>query len=85
MKEKEENYNVRLITKGNIPSWDIYKGSKGWYAIIKTDDEMVINDFKKWFSELNNNYKYENIYDNWFIFISNGEDIELEELNDCIK
>ena len=80
-----DNYNAYLITNGNIPSWDIYNGTKGWYAIIKTDDEDVINDFKNWFNNKDNNYKYFNIYENWYVFISNGNDIDFKELNDCIK
>lgn len=49
--KNRDNYNAGLITNGNIPSWDIYSGLYGTYAIIKTDDEIVINDFKKWFNE----------------------------------
>ena len=84
-KNHNENYNARLITNGNIPSWDIYSGAKGWYAIIKTSDEMVINDFKNWFNDKDNNYYYTNIYDNWYLFISNGNDFDFRELNDCIN
>lgn len=80
-----DNYNAYLITSGNIPSWDIYSGSKGTYAIIKTDDNVVIDDFKNYFNNINNNYKYVNIFENWYVFISTGNDINLKELNDCIK
>ena len=80
-----DNYDARLITNGNIPSWDIYSGLNGTYAIIKTDDEIVINDFKKWFYEKNKNYKYINVYDNWYVFISNGNEFDVKELNDCIQ
>ncbi len=80
-----ENYNAYLITKGNIPSWDIYSGAKGTYAIIKTEDDVVINDFKKWFNEKDTNYKHLNIYDNWYVFVSNGNDFDSKELNDCVN
>ena len=79
-----ENYDARLITDGNISSWDIYNGSMGWYAIIKTDDKKVIDDFKKWFNAKNSNYKYLNIYENWYVFISDGNLIDFRILNDCI-
>ena len=80
-----DNYDAKLITKGNIPSWDIYSGLNGTYAIIKTNDEIVINDFKKWFNEKNTNYKYLNVYDNWYVFVSNGNELDVKELDDCIQ
>ena len=78
-----DNYDAKLITNGNIPSWNIYSGSKGTYAIIKTNDDLVVNDFKKWFNEKSTDYKYLNIYENWYVFVSNGND--LESLDDCIN
>ena len=82
--KNRDNYNANLITNGNIPSWDIYTGSKGTYAIIKTDDELVINDFKKWFNEKDANFNYLNIYENWYVFVSNGNDLNNKTLNECV-
>ena len=86
----DSNYylvDARSITNGNIPSWEIYKNDNvGAYAIIRTDDEIVINDFKKYFNDIDSNYKYINIYEDYYIFIGNGfNDYNLRELNECIK
>ena len=80
-----DNYNAHLITNGNILSWDIYTSTKGTYAIIKTNDETVIEDFKEWFNKNNTNKNYFNIYDNWYIFINNVNDLNNIKLNECIK
>ena len=86
---ENEVYKVdaRKITSGNIYSWDIYKNDKvGSYAIIRTNDNQVIEDFKKYYNNLTSNYKYVNIYEDWYVFIGNGfDDIDLRELRECIK
>lgn len=86
--ENNINYiDARKITNGKVLNWEVVKNKNiGVYAVIKTDDEIAINDFKKYFSNLNKDYKYTNIYDNWYVFVGNGfNDYDLKELNDCIK
>ena len=79
--------DAKEITDGNIYGWDIYKNDKvGSYAIIRTNDNKVIEDFKKYYNDLTSNYKYVNIYEDWYVFIGNGfDDIDLRELNECVK
>ena len=79
--------DAREITTGKVLYFEVVKNKNvRSYAVIKTDDEIVINDFKKYFSNLKKDYKYTNIYENWYVFVGNGfNDYDLNELNDCIK
>ena len=78
--------DVREITSKKVTSWEIAKNDKvGVYAIIQSDEESAINDIKKYFEGIDKNYKYKNITNNYYVFISNGQDIDLDDLNKCIK
>lgn len=75
---------VDEITKGNIPHYDIITTEKGFYAIIKTNEEQVVTDFKNYFHAKSDNFIYTNIFENWYVFFSNGDSINKEELNECV-
>ena len=86
VENKTHYIDVREITNSKVINWKILKNDKvGAYAIIQSDEESAINDIKKYFEGIDKNYKYKNITKNYYVFISNGQDIDLDELNKCIK